>query len=73
MGFLSPPKMPAPPPPPPTPEPAPAYEDEARRAKVKADQAALRRRQVGAKETILTSYQGLDNSTLNTDKKTLLG
>ena len=72
MGFLSP-KMPAPPPAPVAPPAPPAYDDSARRDKVKSEADAKRRRQVGRQETILTSYQGLDNSNLSTDKKTLLG
>jgi hypothetical protein len=73
MGFLMPKmSMPAIPP---VPEPVKpvAYDDSAQKASTKAALDALQRKQVGAQNTILTSYQGLNDNSLTVDKKTLLG
>ena len=67
------PKMPAPPPPPIAPAEPPAYNDAEKAAEVKRKLDAIERNRMGRESTILTTYQGLDNQDLTTDKKTLLG
>jgi hypothetical protein len=72
MGFLMP-KMPAMPAPPIAPAEPPAYDDKEKAAEVKRKLDAIERNRMGRESTILTTYQGLDNQDLTTDKKTLLG
>lgn len=72
MGFLMP-KMPAMPAPPITPAEPPAYDDKEKAAEVKRKLDAIERNRMGRESTILTTYQGLDNQDLTTEKKTLLG
>jgi|Wag4MinimDraft_6_1082665.scaffolds.fasta_scaffold40858_2 hypothetical protein len=72
MGFLMP-KMPAMPAPPIAPAEPPAYNDAEKAAEVKRKLDAIERNRMGRESTILTTYQGLDNQDLTTDKKTLLG
>ena len=72
MGFLMP-KMPARPAPPIAPAEPPAYDDKEKAAEVKRKLDAIERNRMGRESTILTTYQGLDNQDLTTDKKTLLG
>lgn len=72
MGFLMP-KMPAMPAPPIAPAEPPAYNDKEKAAEVKRKLDAIERNRMGRESTILTTYQGLDDTSLTTDKKTLLG
>jgi len=72
MGFLMP-KMPAMPAPPIAPAEPPAYNDAEKAAEVKRKLDAIERNRMGRESTILTTYQGLDDTSLTTDKKTLLG
>jgi hypothetical protein len=72
MGFLMP-KMPAMPAAPIAPAEPPAYNDAEKAAEVKRKLDAIERNRMGRESTILTTYQGLDNQDLTTDKKTLLG
>ena len=72
MGFLMP-KMPAMPAPPIAPAEPPAYDDKEKAAEVKRRLDAIERNRMGRESTILTTYQGLDDTSLTTDKKTLLG
>lgn len=72
MGFLMP-KMPAMPAPPIAPAEPPAYDDKEKAAEVKRKLDAIERNRMGRESTILTTYQGLDNQDLTTEKKTLLG
>ena len=72
MGFLMP-KMPAMPAPPIAPAAPPVYDDKEKAAEVKRRLDAIERNRMGRESTILTTYQGLDNTSLTTDKKTLLG
>jgi len=72
MGFLMP-KMPAMPAPPIATAEPPAYNDAEKAAEVKRKLDAIERNRMGRESTILTTYQGLDDTSLTTDKKTLLG
>ena len=72
MGFLMP-KMPAMPAPPIAPAEPPAYDDKEKAAEVKRKLDAIERNRMGRESTILTTYQGLDNEGLTSEKKTLLG
>jgi hypothetical protein len=72
MGFLMP-KMPAMPAPPIAPAAPPAYDDKEKAAEVKRRLDAVERNRMGRESTILTTYQGLDDEGLTSEKKTLLG
>jgi len=72
MGFLMP-KMPAMPAPPIAPAAPPAYDDKEKAAEVKRRLDAIERNRMGRESTILTTYQGLDDTGLDSEKKTLLG
>ena len=65
MGSIFKPKMPSLPPPPPAPEPPPAVPEEidpAEKERIAKEQADIRRRKTGKKQTILTGPMGIQES-----------
>ena len=62
MGSIFKPKMPSLPPPPPAPEPPSDEISPEEKEKIAKEQAAIRRRKTGKKQTILTGPMGIQES-----------
>ena len=62
MGSIFKPKMPSLPPPPPAPEPPSDELSPEEKEKIAKEQAAIRRRKTGKKQTILTGPMGIQES-----------